>query len=190
MAKKYNIIEVVEASAVAGNTIFPKDTVITFYNDPSKIKLGDGKTPFNSLPAIGGGAISPDVQAALDAKVDKTTTVAGKALSSNVTLVKADVGLNLVDNTADASKSVLSAATLTTGRTFSLTGGATGTSAAFNGSANASIAVTLATPTGAVKGGVLQATAQANSVAADVATLVTDFNALLAKLRTSGILAP
>jgi len=34
-----------------------------------------------------------------------------------------------------------------------------------------------------------QAAAQADSVAADVATLVTDFNALLAKLRTAGILA-
>jgi Ca2+-binding EF-hand superfamily protein len=31
--------------------------------------------------------------------------------------------------------------------------------------------------------------AQANSVAADVATLVTDFNALLAKLRASGYMA-
>lgn len=79
--------------------------------------------------------------------------------------------------------------TLTTGRTFSLTGGATGTSAAFNGSANASIAVTLATPTGAVRGGVLQATAQADSVATTVPELVADFNALLAKLRTAGILA-
>lgn len=34
------------------------------------------------------------------------------------------------------------------------------------------------------------AAAQANSVAADVATLVADFNALLAKLRTRGVLAP
>lgn len=32
--------------------------------------------------------------------------------------------------------------------------------------------------------------AQANSVAADVATIVTDFNALLAKLRLAGIITP
>lgn len=38
-------------------------------------------------------------------------------------------------------------------------------------------------------GGVLQAEAQADSVAADVSTLVTDFNALLAKMRASGYLA-
>lgn len=35
-----------------------------------------------------------------------------------------------------------------------------------------------------------QAAAQVDSVAADVATLKTDFNALLAKLRTAGIMAP
>lgn len=38
-------------------------------------------------------------------------------------------------------------------------------------------------------GTVLQAAAQANTAAADVAGLVTDINALLAKLRTAGILA-
>lgn len=79
-----------------------------------------------------------------------------------------------------------SVATLTTGRTFSLTGGATGTSAAFNGSANASIAVTLATPTSTVRGGVLQGAAIADSTATDVAGLVTDFNALLSELRRIG----
>ena len=40
-----------------------------------------------------------------------------------------------------------------------------------------------------VKGVVKQSAAQADSVAATVADLVTDFNALLAKLRTAGILA-
>ena len=74
-------------------------------------------------------------------------------------------------------------------RTIALTGGATGTSAAFTGAANASIPVTLATPTASVRGGVLQGAAQADSVAADAAELVTDFNALLAKLRTAGVIA-
>ena len=44
--------------------------------------------------------------------------------------------------------------------------------------------------TTSVKGLVNQAAAQANSTATDVAGLVTDFNALLAKLRTAGVLAP
>jgi hypothetical protein len=53
-------------------------------------------------------------------------SVAGK--TGVVTLVKADVGLGNVDNTADSAKSVASAATLTTARTI---GGVS-----FNGSAN------------------------------------------------------
>ncbi len=44
--------------------------------------------------------------------------------------------------------------------------------------------------TTSVKGVVNRTPAQVNSAAADVATLVTDFNALLAKLRTAGIITP
>lgn len=44
--------------------------------------------------------------------------------------------------------------------------------------------------TTSTNGTVKRAAAQANSTATDVAGLVTDFNALLAKLRTAGILAP
>jgi hypothetical protein len=43
--------------------------------------------------------------------------------------------------------------------------------------------------TTSVVGGVKQATDQINSTAPDVATLVTDFNALLAKLKAAGIMA-
>jgi hypothetical protein len=57
------------------------------------------------------------LQAALDAKqaalgftaVPDTRTVAGKALSGNVTLVKGDVGLGNVDNTADSAKPISTA---------------------------------------------------------------------------------
>lgn len=48
----------------------------------------------------------------------------------------------------------------------------------------------LSAATTSVLGGVLQSAAQADSVAADVPTVVADLNALLAKLRTAGILAP
>jgi phage-related tail fiber protein len=68
-------------------------------------------------------------------------SVAGK--TGVVTLVKADVGLGNVDNTADANKSVASAATWTTARTLSFTGDATG-SGSVNGSANVATALTLA----------------------------------------------
>ena len=56
-------------------------------------------------------------------------SVAGK--TGVVTLVKSDVGLSNVDNTADSSKSVSSAATLTTARTIN--------GVSFNGSANITI---------------------------------------------------
>lgn len=42
---------------------------------------------------------------------------------------------------------------------------------------------------GTLRGTVLRAAAQADSTATDVAGLVTDFNALLAKLRTAGVIA-
>ena len=48
--------------------------------------------------------------------------------------------------------------------------------------------VALPTATTSVLGGVKQATNQANSTATDVAGLVTDFNALLLKLKTAGIM--
>lgn len=43
-------------------------------------------------------------------------------------------------------------------------------------------------PTTTIRGGVLQQAAQADSTAADVEGLVDDFNALLAKLRSAGVL--
>lgn len=53
--------------------------------------------------------VSTAQQAALDKKVDKTTTVNGHALSGNVTVTKGDVGLGNVDNTADSVKNVATA---------------------------------------------------------------------------------
>lgn len=61
------------------------------------------------ITALGLKADTSALTSGLALKVDKTTTIAGKALSGNITLAKADVGLNLVDNTADASKPVSTA---------------------------------------------------------------------------------
>ena len=89
------------------------------------------------------------------AYVPPTRKVAGKALSADITLTKADVGLGSVDNTADSAKSVKyatsagsttgnagSATKLATARTIGISGGATGTATSFNGSANITIPVT------------------------------------------------
>ena len=59
-----------------------------------------------------------------------------------VNLVKSDIGLGNVDNTADANKEVLSATKLKTARTIALTGGVAG-SGSFDGSSNLSITTTL-----------------------------------------------
>lgn len=45
------------------------------------------------------------------------------------------------------------------------------------------------TPTLTIRGGVLQQAAQADTTAVDLAALKVDFNALLAKLRSAGVLA-
>lgn len=72
---------------------------------------GGGVSSWNDLtdkpstfpPTI--GSTSDTALAGNTAFVPPTRTVAGKALSSNVTLAKADVGLGNVDNTADSAKS-------------------------------------------------------------------------------------
>lgn len=78
----------------------------------------------------------------LSGYVPTSRTVNGHALTGNVTVTKADVGLGNVDNTADSTKVVASAGKLTTPRTIKLTGNATG-SVSFDGSNDASIAVTV-----------------------------------------------
>lgn len=57
--------------------------------------------------------ISNEFDEKLNLKVNKTTTVNGKALSSNITLTKSDVGLGLVENIADAEKDVYSCVKVT-----------------------------------------------------------------------------
>jgi hypothetical protein len=54
-------------------------------------------------------ASQTDLSTALAGKVPTTRTVAGHALSADITLVKADVGLGSVDDTADSAKPVSTA---------------------------------------------------------------------------------
>lgn len=69
----------------------------------TKADLVDGVVPDDQLPPI------PSTAADVGA-VPTSRTVAGKPLSSNITLAKGDVGLGNVDNTADADKPVSAAA--------------------------------------------------------------------------------
>jgi len=72
---------------------------------------------------------------------DSVFSVAGK--TGTVTLVKGDVGLGNVDNTADSAKAVLSATKLATARAIALSGDATGT-INFDGTAGVTIPMVLA----------------------------------------------
>lgn len=89
-------------------------------------------TDLSNLPPI--PATAADINA-----VPTTRTVAGHPLSADITLAKADVGLGNVDNVADASKAVLSAAKLTTARTIN--------GVSFDGTANITVADSTKVPT-------------------------------------------
>lgn len=77
------------------------DQIVIDGISPNSLKLG------GQLPAY--YATAAALAAGLADRVPTTRTVAGKPLSADVTLVKADVGLGNVDNTPDADKPVSTA---------------------------------------------------------------------------------
>lgn len=106
-----------------------------------------GVTSFNTRT----GAVtltSGDVTVALTYTPTSVTGLTGvqsvAAFKTGLALVKADVGLGSVDNTADAAKNVLSATKWTTARNFTITGDGAWTVSA-DGSADVTAALTLAT---------------------------------------------
>lgn len=78
-----------------GKKISEMQTKLTFDNNP---------TTSSTNPVTSSG-----IKTALDLKTDKTTTVNGHALSSNVVVSASDVGLGNVNNTSDANKPVSTA---------------------------------------------------------------------------------
>jgi hypothetical protein len=111
---------------------------ITSVTATAPINSTGGATPVISIAAAtttAAGSMSAADKVKLDgissgAQVNAVDSVAGK--TGAVTLVKADVGLSNADNTADSTKSVASAATLTTARLIN--------GVSFNGSADITIA--------------------------------------------------
>lgn len=92
---------------------------------------------------------SGDVTTALTYTPTSVTGLTGTqsvaAFKTGLSLVKADVGLGSVDNTADAAKNVLTATKFVTARTIGITGDGTWSSGAFDGSGNVTAAITFAT---------------------------------------------
>jgi hypothetical protein len=106
---------------------------------------GSGVLSFNTRT----GAVtllSADVTGALTYTPTSVTGLTGvqsvAAFKTGLSLVKADVGLGSVDNTADAAKNVLSAATLTTARNIAMSGDVVW-SVSFDGSGNVTAAGTI-----------------------------------------------
>lgn len=126
--------------------------------------------------ALASKATPADILSAMlthEANNHKDLTIGTKTYdgSQEVTITKSDLGLGNVDNTADANKSVKSAATLTTARTIGISGAVTGTATSFDGSENITINAT-AVDGAKVTGIVPKATADAagNDISATYAT--------------------
>ena len=131
------VTSVATSGAITGGTITTTGTISHSTADGYLHVPATGTTNNGKVLTAGATAGSLSWTALPSAPV---TSVAGK--TGAVTLVKGDVGLGSVDNTADSAKNVLSATKLTTARTISLTGDVTG-SVSFDGSANVSIATTV-----------------------------------------------
>lgn len=123
-------------------------------------------TADNIVVGNGSGQVKPSTtkisdlatQANLANKVDKTFELNGHALSgASLDLDKVDIGLDNVDNTADANKVVASAGKLTTARAITIAGDATGT-AQFDGSAGVTITVDVTKATADAAGNNIQST--------------------------------
>jgi hypothetical protein len=125
-----------------------------------------GRLGYNSgALSYGTGSVQRTVVNTDEAQTLTNKTLTSPSITTPTGIVKADVGLGNVDNTADSAKNVATAATLTTARTIngtsfdgsanitttnwgtsrtlSFTGDVTGTSSV-NGSANVATAMTLA----------------------------------------------
>lgn len=129
-----NLEQVLVETSAEQVTIAPKDGVISATNVQAAIEEIAGLAATGGVTSVNGrqGAVvlnSGDVglgsvdntadadkpistaqQAALNAKVDKTTTVNGHALSGNVTVTKSDVGLGNVTNDAQVKRSEMGVA--------------------------------------------------------------------------------
>lgn len=132
------VTSIATSGAITGGTITSTGTISHSTADGYLHVPATGTTNNGKVLMAGATAGSLSWAALPSASV---TSVAGK--TGAVTLVKGDVGLGSVDNTADSTKNVLSATKFTTARTISLTGDVTG-SVSFDGSANVSMTAEVA----------------------------------------------
>lgn len=95
------------AAALAAANEVPAAGQIIYETDTNRMKVGNGSTPYSSLPYLDSDVTIADVtglQAALDGK-----QAAGSYAALAHTHIKSEVGLGNVDNTSDANKPVSTA---------------------------------------------------------------------------------
>lgn len=136
-------------------------------------------TKISALPdgTAAAGTVIPAVVGGTTVKVTTTAVGADVLQATDATAARTAIGAGTSSTALSSTTPAALAAAGTVG---------VGTTAARADHVHAIPGVSV----GAVRGTVLIAAAQVNSVAADVPTLVTDFNALLAKLRTAGVITP
>lgn len=117
-----DVVAVPPTRTVAGKPLSSNVTLAVADIEGLETSLA-GLAPYTALNAVGNATVAAQATAdealgksntavqpaAIANFVPNTRTVAGKALSADVTLAKADVGLGSVDNTSDASKPVSTA---------------------------------------------------------------------------------
>lgn len=156
---------------VTGWLVFGNSSLIYFSN-----------TAFTATFAAGGGDKVQVADITDAGATGKAVLKAADAATGRTALSAAASGAN-----TDITSITGSAAKLTTARTITLTVGASAATPSFDGSANVTGTIVLPTPTATVRGGTLLGAAVANTT--DSTTAPTTLNALLAALRSAGVIA-
>lgn len=119
-----DVVAVPPTRTVAGKPLSSNVTLAVVDIEGLETSLA-GLAPYTALNAVGNATVAAQATAdealgkantavqpaALASYVPTSRTVAGKALTADVTLAKGDVGLGNVDNTSDANKPVSTATT-------------------------------------------------------------------------------
>lgn len=145
----------------------------------------------NSVSGSSAGNL-PDAEEAYWTTLETSGPPAGDVTSANITDATATGIAVLTATSATTARTALGAGTSSLAVATTAPAALAATAAVGTGTTAARADHVHAIPgasNGTLRGTVLRAAAQADSTATDVAGLVADFNAILAKLRTAGVIA-
>lgn len=149
----------------------------------SQVALGNHSHPLAS--SVAGGMMSY----ADKNKLDSITASSVNPIVASTANIGTSTAYARADHVHPVQTNVNVASMLMTGRTFTLTGGATGVgNNSFNGTQNIIIDVSITPATTTTIGGVLKAVGVEDTTGEDLQALKTTLNELLANLREAGIM--